>query len=131
MSSTTQNETVTIESTVRTALQQAGYGSYMTYAQPVIAALTAREQAATEALIGKANDLDLDEDEVRDAIKATGLSVKDPEPEPEDADPMFMDADKVDDRNTGALDRIEASLSRLTATVSSLTDFARRNGYRG
>ena len=118
--STTQNETVGITQTVRAALNSAGYGSYISYAGPVIEALTARETDLSEKLVDYAVDAGADGDEVRNYLREIGMAVTVIEPEPED----------TDDSDTGALGRIEQLLTHLTGRVDNLTDFARRNGYR-
>ena len=97
--STTQNETVGITQTVRTALNSAGYGSYISYAGPVIEALTARENDLAEKLIDYAVDAGADADEVKQYMRQIGLIVPATE---EDPDPMFMDADGIDDRTRTA-----------------------------
>ena len=89
--STTQNETAGPSSRPSAqALQDAGYGSYMTYARPVVEALIAREKRIASSLIDYAIDNDASEEEVRTYIAETGMAVPDPmsdEPEPEVDDP--------------------------------------------
>lgn len=123
MSTSTTENVRSIEETIRQALTERGNGSYMTYAQPAIQALTAREQEISEQLLAFAESMDAPEDEVREALKNAGLTVKDPEPdvEPEDDDD---DADE----NTS---RIASALERIEQRIESLTAFARRNGYTG
>lgn len=124
--STTETETQTaasINDTVQQALQTAGYGSYMTYAQPVIAALTEREQAISQALLDQAEEMDIDQEDIREALEAAGLSVKEPEVE--------EDEETEESSDTGAMGRIEQMLTSLTGRIDSLTEFARSNGYRG
>jgi hypothetical protein len=125
MTSTTQDETTRdIATTVRTALNGRGQGSYYdSYAPPVVAALVERETDLSEKLIDYAVDAGADGTEVKAYLREIGMAVAtDPEPETqaeESADPEDI------------LTRIDANLRTLTATVTSLTDFARRNGYRG
>ena len=121
--STTQNETQGITQTVRSALNNAGYGSYISYAGPVIEALTARETDLSEKLIDYAVDAGGSADEVRHYLREIGMAVTvieedEPEVEPE-----------VTSKKKGKQSKREL-LERLSAQVDSLTDFARRNGYR-
>ena len=123
MTSTTQNETTSIEQTIREALNNAGYGSYISYARPVVEALVAREKRIASSLIDYAIDNDASEEEVRTYISETGMAVPD----------LVADQDEntEDDSDTGALGRIEQALTNLTGRIDSLTQFARSNGYRG
>lgn len=122
--STTQNETVrSINDTIQRALQEAGYGSYFSYARPVVEALTRRETDLSEKLIDYAVDAGADADEVKAYLREIGMAVTpDPTPEPE--------VDESDDEDS-VLARIDERLATLAATVESLSRFARDNGYRG
>jgi len=124
MSTTTNNNTATIEATIEGALRTAGLSTYQRQAQPVIDALVAREQAIAEKLLDYAEDNGANTDEVTAMLTDLGMALKPEEPE-------TVNAEANGQGDTGALARIEASLSSLTATVASLSDFARRNGYRG
>lgn len=123
--STTQNETHidSISATVQAALQNAGYGSYMTYARPVVEALDTREREIASLLIDYAVDAGADADEVKAYLREIGMAVT-PDPEPEVEDDESDDEDSV-------LARIDERLATLAATVESLSQFARNNGYRG
>jgi len=126
--STTQNETTRpISETIQQALQDAGYGSYMSYAQPVIAALTAREEAITEKLVGYAEANGADTEEVTAMLNDLGMAVRAPEPEAEESD----ENDGSDEGDGSDNSRIASALGRIEEQISRLTDFARRNGYRG
>lgn len=118
---TTQNAPATVQSTVEEGLRTAGYSTYLRQAQPVVDALVAREQAICESLLDFAETNGASTDEVTEFLTGLGLSLKPEEPET---------AAEAPAQEGDALARIEASLSTLTATVTSLTDFARRNGYR-
>jgi len=113
-----------ISETIQQALQDAGYGSYMSYAQPVIAALTAREEAITEKLVGYAEANGADTEEVTAMLNDLGMAVKAPEPEADNED----GSDESDGSDNS---RIASALGRIEEQISRLTDFARRNGYRG
>jgi hypothetical protein len=122
--STTQNETSGISATVQAALRNSGYGSYFTYATPVVEALTARETDIASSLIDYAVDAGADAEEVKAYMRQVGMVVAtEPEEEPE--------VDDDDDSDTGAMGRIEQAITALTGRIDSLTQFARNNGYRG
>jgi len=123
--STTQNEVLGISQTVQRALQDSGYGSYMSYAGPVIEALTARETDMADKLCDYAVDAGADLDEVQAYLREIGMIVPRRENEPESED---EDDDEVD---IPALSRIENSLGAIARQLESLTQFARNNGYRG
>lgn len=130
--STTTTSNATIAGTVEQALTARGYGSYMAQAQPVIEALTAREQAISKHLLEVATEsMDLDGGNVRQVLIEAGLSVKEPEPELIEED----DEEDGEEWTDGRLDRLaskfETALDEITRAVGSLTEFARRNGYRG
>ena len=120
--STTQNETVrSIDATIEQSLQDAGYGSYNSYAGPVVAALQARERELAALLVDYAVDAGADESEVKAYLREIGMAVTqgqstndDESAEPEDI-----------------LTRIDARLSTLAENVERLSQFARQNGWRG
>jgi hypothetical protein len=124
MSTTTNTTAATIESTIEGALRTAGLSTYQRQAKPVIDALVAREQDLAEKILDYAEEQGANTDEVTSLLTSLGVALKPEEPE-------TVAAEANGQGDTGALARIEASLSSLTATVSSLSDFARRNGYRG
>jgi hypothetical protein len=126
--STTQNDTTSasISDTIQQALQQAGYGSYVSYARPVVEALEAREKEIASQLIDYAIDYDASEEEVRTYIAETGMAVPDPVVEDEEDE-----EDEPESADTGAIGRVERLLTSLTERIDSLTEFARTNGYRG
>jgi hypothetical protein len=129
MSTTSQNTTTqSIQQTVESTLRASGNGSYLSYAGPTIAALMERERTICSALLDYADNAGASDGEVRDLLASLGMNVE-PDIQAQDAEDD-EDSDDEDGSDTGALSRIEASLRTLTATVSSLTDFARRNGYR-
>lgn len=113
----------TIQQTVQTALSQQGLNGYARQAEPVIALLVNRERDISERLIDYAGDLGADTREVRQQLSGLGMAV--PEPEPEDDDDEDTTADSA------AIGRIEQMLTAMGRQIDSLTDFARRNGYRG
>lgn len=118
--STTENETTaSIQTVIEETLRNNGYSTYITYARPVVTALTEREYAISEKLLAIAESMEADEDEIREALKGVGLAVKDPEPEP------------VEDEETDDTSRIASALERIESRLDSLTQFARSNGYRG
>jgi len=116
--STIENETAGISQTVQRALQDAGYGSYIAYAGPVIEALTARETAMADKLVDYAVDAGADLDEVQRYLREIGMIV----PHVEESE---------DEVETTTLSRIENSLGAIARQIESLTQFARSNGYRG
>lgn len=111
----------TIQQTVQTALSQQGLNGYARQAEPVIALLVDREREISERLIDYAGDLGADTREVRQQLSGLGMAV--PEPEPEDDEDTTADS--------AAIGRIEQMLTAMGRQIESLTDFARRNGYRG
>lgn len=123
--STTTNEINSIAQTVRSAMNGRGQGSYYdSYATPVVAALVDRETELSERLIDYAVDAGASAAEVRDYLRQIGMAVAaDAEPEEEE--------EPDNDEDTSALGRIEQTLNRLATRIDGLTDFARRNGYRG
>ena len=117
--STIENETAGISQTVQRALQDAGYGSYIAYAGPVIEALTARETAMADKLVDYAVDAGADLDEVQRYLREIGMIVP------------HVEEDIEDEVETTTLSRIENSLGAIARQIESLTQFARSNGYRG
>lgn len=111
----------TIQQTVQTALSQQGLNGYARQAEPVIALLVDREREISGRLIDYAGDLGADTEAVRRQLSELGMAV--PEPEPEDDEDTTADS--------AAIGRIEQMLTAMGRQIESLTDFARRNGYRG
>lgn len=110
----------TIEDTVRQVLQRSGNGAYTAYAQPVVTALVERELTISERLVSLATEQTyLAEEDARRVIAQTGIAMSGPEPEVDDEP-------EDDDDEAG----IAAALDRIERRLDSLTDFARRNGYR-
>lgn len=105
----------TITETVQSALTEAGNGSYMSYAAPVIAALEAREQEITDALTEIAVDKGLSSDEANAVLVQAGLVQ--PAPEPEAA----LGEDSLS---------LQAEVSRLGGLVQRLIDAAAARGLR-
>ena len=68
----------TIEATVQTSLQSAGYGSYGSYATPVVAALVEREEGIFTSLLEAGQALGASESAIREVLTASGLSVPRP-----------------------------------------------------
>jgi hypothetical protein len=119
MSTTTQNNTATIEATIEGALRTAGLSTYQRQAQPVIQALVEREQAIAERLLDYATDNGASTDEVAAMLADLGMSLKPEEPETEEvAEP----AEQGD---------VATALANIQRTLEGLTQFARANGYRG
>jgi hypothetical protein len=105
----------TINETVEQSLASAGYGTYMSYARPVVAALVNREQEICGHLIRFGTEQGLAENQVRDLLSNIGMEVPIPETEP--------DAEPEDD--------VSSVLSRIEQSLAGLTQFARDNGYTG
>lgn len=108
----------TINETVEQTMRNRGYGSYMSYAEPVITALVNREQEICGHLIRFGTEQGLAEDQTRDLLRNVGMAVPEPEPETTQA-PQAEGND------------LAAVLSRIENTLSGLTQFARDNGYNG
>lgn len=64
----------TIQETVDQSLRSAGYGSYSTYARPVVDALVTREQGMFSELLVAGRSLGASESQVRDALIAVGMA---------------------------------------------------------
>jgi len=125
--STTQNETQGIAQTIRTAMNTNGAGGYYdTYARPVVVALTTRETELSEKLVDYAVDAGADGAEVKAYLREIGMAVA---TDPESEDPESEDVESEDEDATTT--RIASALERIEQRIESLTDFARRNGYRG
>ena len=125
MTTTDTNTTAaSIEDTIRTTLEQAGYGSYMRQAAPVVTALVEREKALASTLVDYAVDQgDADEDEIKSYLREVGMTLAD-DPAPE--------AEESTEEPAGAGDpSIAAALQEIKSTLDGLTSFARANGYRG
>jgi vacuolar-type H+-ATPase subunit I/STV1 len=103
--------TTTIEQTVETTLRNAGYGSYVNQARPVVEKLRVREQEISDRLLEMATTAGLDSDEARRLLVEAGIEVR-PEPEPEP-------------------ETVEQTLASIKRSIEELTAFARSNGYRG
>lgn len=123
MSTMNENQTASIQQTVEQLLRANGQGFYLSYAGPVIAALDERERILTGKLVDYAIDQGADASEIRTYLGEMGMAV-DAEPDAEDEEL------ESDDTDTDALGRIEQMLTGLGRQVDSLTEFARRNGYR-
>jgi hypothetical protein len=106
----------TIRETVQTSLNQSGNGRYMSYAEPVIAALEAREQAAVDIVREAARADGLNPRRVTDVLVEAGLI----EPAPE---PIVTEAGD----NSGVV----AMVGEIRQTVERLAQFARQHGFRG
>lgn len=124
MSIQNENQTASIQQTVEQLLQASGQGYYLSYAGPAIAALDERERILTGKLVDYAVDQGADESEIKAYLREMGMAVEADEPEVEDED------EDEESKDTGAMGRIEQMLTSLTGQVDSLTEFARRNGYR-
>lgn len=120
MSTMNENQTASIQQTVEQLLRANGQGFYLSYAGPVIAALDERERILTGKLVDYAIDAGADESEVKAYLREMGMAVDADEDEELESD----------DTDTDALGRIEQMLTGLGRQVDSLTEFARRNGYR-
>jgi hypothetical protein len=112
-----QPQVSTIQETVATALRNSGREGYLSYAQPVIAALEDRERGMAEALMAFGADQDLDEDTVRDTLAEAGMTLPEPEPEPE----------QVATNGQGGGD-VAALLSRISERLDTLEGVARSRG---
>lgn len=113
----------TIEETVRTTLNERGQSGYMDYARPVVEKLTERERDISEQLLTIASDLGADPDDIKAQLSNLGMAVP-VDPMPEDDEPeLTLDDD--------AIEEIRQSLRTITGQITSLTTFARRNGYTG
>lgn len=103
---------MSINTVVETSLRESGRGAYISYAAPVVSALTEREQEIAENLIQFAVSKGLSQEEAKAAVEQAGLTLP-VEPEPE---PVAVEA---------------STLSSLQRSIESLTRFARQHGYRG
>lgn len=119
----------TISETVLGTLRERGYGQYSSYATPVIDALVQREAGIVDNIMEFATAQGLSREQAREACRTAGLSVPDPEPTPIQSSQGPGQAEGGDLAAT--LARIEAGLNSMNAQVSSLTRFARDNGYTG
>lgn len=118
----------TISETINNALDQRGLSSYKAQARPIVEQLTQREREISDQLLSYASDLGADTTEVKERLRELGMEVT-PDPEEEF---LLEEDDEVEDTtaDTPAIARIEQALARLTTNIESLTEFARRNGYR-
>lgn len=108
----------TIRNTVSEALTAAGYGSYMTYAEPVIDALEEREDAIVTEIEAVAREKGLVEHEVAAIMERVGLVEPTPEPVAEVADPD----------NQGDLATVLAAIESLRQEVTAIKNAAARHG---
>jgi len=116
--------TPTIRDTIQGELEAQGLGHYLTHATPVVGQLVAREQGISERLLMAAEDMGMDVEQVKDALRDAGLEVTpDPEPEPE-FDDLSEDEETAESKLVGLV-------SSLSSQVERLVEFARRNGYSG
>lgn len=107
----------TIQETIQQSLQDAGYGGYRQYAQPVVTALVDREQRIAGRLIEFAQNSDLDVDAVKSALQECG---------------MTMPVETQQDTATATSDdSLAQTLGRIEQALTGLTAFARQNGYTG
>ena len=114
-----------IEDTIREVLTANGHEAYLRFADPVIGALTTREMNLGEKLVDYAIDAGADSTEVRAYLSEIGMAVAEP-------DPWVVDEDDEEDADDEAGEaQIAAALDRIERRLDNLTDFARRNGYRG
>lgn len=105
----------TIRETVAAALRNSGREGYLSYAQPVIAALENREREIAEALLAFVIDQDQDDDAVRDTLAEAGMTLPEPEPEEEQA-------------ATNGQGDVAALLSRINERLDGLEQVARSRG---
>lgn len=98
-----------IRTTVTESLTSAGYGSYTSYAAPVIAALEARQQEQADLLTQFAVQQGMSEAQAKAALQGVGLV--DPDPEPE----ATVTAEGGEDR----IGRLEALVERLVGAAHS------------
>lgn len=127
MSNTVSNTVRPINETIREALQDSGYGSYISYAGPVIEALQQRERELSSLLIDYAVDAGADETEVRAYLREIGMVVAEPQSEPED---QRLESDE-DSMTEDVLTSLDAKINSIAEMVNSLAQFARSNGFRG
>lgn len=107
----------TIYDTVSTTLSESGYSSYLSQAQPVIARLVDRERAISEHLIGLADEMDMDTEQVIRVLRDCGMAVPEPQQQP-------AAAASTDEPISGE------DLAELRTQVRRLTEFARNYGFR-
>lgn len=115
----------TISETVLGTLRERGYGQYSSYATPVIDALVQREASIVDNIMEFATAQGLSREQAREACRTAGLSVPDPEPTP------ITQGQEGGGDLAATLARIEAGMNSMNQQVSSLTRFARDNGYTG
>lgn len=117
----------TINETVEQTLRGAGYGQYMSYAQPVVTALVDREHRIVGELITFARQNGLSEEQARSALSSCGMEVPAVRAVPTAATPM-QTADAPGDTEA---DPVLRMLGDIQTTLAGLTQFARDNGYTG
>lgn len=117
----------TINETVRQAMTNRGYDSYMQYAEPVITDLVSREQEIVGHLLTFAESSELDVSTVRNVLTEAGMHMP-PEPTPGVQETTQAQGDGGLAETLG---RIEQALTAQNQAISGLTEFARRNGYNG
>lgn len=107
----------TIRNTVESTLTEQGQGSYLSYAEPVVAALEAREEAIVTAVRQVATSKGLGDSEVDVVLEQVGLVEPTPEPEPVNA---------LSDN--GSEGEVLSLLRTIQAEVEALKTAARRHG---
>jgi hypothetical protein len=117
---------------IESVLSDNGLTGYLSYAEPVIAALSEdgpeatvtddfdKEQAAAVIRAFLIGEEDYTEGEVKALLVLAGIEEEEPEPEPE-----VTDEAGVEEESIGDIAR------RIEATVNGLVQFARQHGYRG
>lgn len=117
-----------VRDTVLTSLRQAGYGSYASYAEPVITALEGRERDISGVLIEYATQRGMDRNEATQAMTQAGLTA----PQPQPVMQTMQAGQDVPAQAAGNVnDEVLAALRDVQQTMSGLVAFARRNGYTG
>lgn len=118
--------TSSIQETVNSALQSNGLGSYMNHARPVVSALQAREADIADSLISFATSQGLGEEDATAALRQTGMFMREVIP----PTPVPGTVASADGQNTGDADLAQV-LRNINETLTSLSQFARSNGWRG
>lgn len=109
----------TISNVVATTLSERGQSAYFSYAEPVVAALEAREDAIVTALRQVATSKGLSEADTGVILEQVGLVEPTPEPTPE---PVSAD------NGSDTLAEVLATVRSLQSDIEGLKTAARRHG---
>lgn len=107
----------TIRNTVESTLTEQGQGSYLSYAEPVVAALEAREEAIVTAVRQVATSKGLSESDTDVVLEQVGLVEPTPEPEP-----------VAVNGGDSTLSEVLSAVQALAADIDALKRAASRHG---